>query len=726
MRKQLEALKPMAGQDATSGQKQESQDSDQYGKVIMKNKGGEIKDAYQGNTPGVSNAMTLSPSNAMADGGRVRMDVGGKVPVPSSPDSGAQDKQQYAQNLGKAEKTGTSDSETSKAAGYISNPSSLVDTIKNAWAKGGKIETCKSCGGPVGRKQYASPQGPVDQDDSAPQALTGQGDIGGVQDITPHLPPPSEEDKLKSKLQDRYQQAKDALDTAHGVLFGGAPKSDVQQALETDQPPTNAQSQQQAPGLNQEDQAAGQESDDAVQLGAKLAGIQAPEGMSQEDVDNSPAVDGGQQVSHEDEPLNPDGTFGKQGKQGQQAQPQQMPPAQAAIQPTYDDHKQAVNQELHQENAAFNQDLANGHITPKTYHDLMGKDVLSRIGTAFGLLISGAGAGLTHQPNAVLQMMNNEIDRDIDAQKTSKTNAQTLLKLTQEGMIAKSQSGQMDAETALKSNALTKMHALSFAAHEMATKASQYPVGSKQYNDAQTALAMANQAIQNEQVGLADRVASQTAYMKMVLGPQGQGPGGGQGQSPDDPATQIRRKQLMNMITPEQSQAALSEQKMVENKMQINQNALDSFDTVAKLASIPSYLKNPIQNKERIDAEWAPMMDKLTKDTEGRVTPITVEMMSSLKPRVKDDTATLNLKRSKLNAILNAGFSTPVSDSIGIVMHKGNKPEAQQQLNQAQNQNAANALRWAQANLSNPTNAAKANAIMANPQVQQLLRQSGR
>lgn len=361
--------------------------------------------------------------------------------------------------------------------------------------------------------------------------------------------------------------------------------------------------------------------------------------------------------------MNPDGTFG-----APQAQPQ--PPQQAAIQPTFDDHKQMAQKELLAENDAFNQDLANGHITPKTYHDLMGKGVLDRIGTAFGLLISGAGAGLTHQPNAVMQMMDNEITRDIEAQKTSKSNAQNLYKLTQEGMLAKSQSGQMDAETALKTNTLAKMHALSAAAHTMASEANKYPVGSQKYNDAQTALAMANSAIQNEQVNLADRTAAQTAYMKMVLGPQGQGAQPNQ----EDPATQIRRKQLMGIITPEQAKEGLNEVGRIENHVQINQNAMDSFDRVNKLASITSAVMSPVQNQRQIDALWAPMMDKLTKDTEGRVTPITVEMMSHLKPRQFDSEATRNLKAQKFNAIVNAGMATPNLDSLGISIHKGNKP----------------------------------------------------
>lgn len=78
---------------------------------------------------------------------------------------------------------------------------------------------------------------------------------------------------------------------------------------------------------------------------------------------------------------------------------------------------------------AFGDDLHNGQIQPKTYRDLFSKNhdgseksTLGKLGTIFGLLVSGAGSGLAHQPNALMDMMNREIDRDLDAQKASQAN----------------------------------------------------------------------------------------------------------------------------------------------------------------------------------------------------------------------------------------------------------------------------------------------------------------
>lgn len=75
------------------------------------------------------------------------------------------------------------------------------------------------------------------------------------------------------------------------------------------------------------------------------------------------------------------------------------------------------------QNEAFGNDLATGKINPETYSGMFAKqDTLGKIGTLFGLLVSGAGSGLAHQSNAVLDMMNNEINRDLESQKTNAAN----------------------------------------------------------------------------------------------------------------------------------------------------------------------------------------------------------------------------------------------------------------------------------------------------------------
>lgn len=78
------------------------------------------------------------------------------------------------------------------------------------------------------------------------------------------------------------------------------------------------------------------------------------------------------------------------------------------------------------ENIKLSEDLKYGHIKPQTYHDLFAKkDTLGKIGSVFGMMLAGAGAGLTHQPNILLHMMDKEIERDLEAQKENQTNKQS-------------------------------------------------------------------------------------------------------------------------------------------------------------------------------------------------------------------------------------------------------------------------------------------------------------
>ena len=116
----------------------------------------------------------------------------------------------------------------------------------------------------------------------------------------------------------------------------------------------------------------------------------------------------------------------------------------------------ALTSDLNKEADAVALDFKNGHITPKTYHDLLAnnadgtpKSTLGRIGALFGLLLSGAGSGLSHQPNAVLEMMNKTIDNDLQAQKAQKDTQLNFLRLNQEHIRDNAYKAQTGAYTGL-------------------------------------------------------------------------------------------------------------------------------------------------------------------------------------------------------------------------------------------------------------------------------------
>lgn len=205
---------------------------------------------------------------------------------------------------------------------------------------------------------------------------------------------------------------------------------------------------------------------------------------------------------------------------------------------TFDDHKKEALQEYSVENKNYENDLNNGHIAPETYHDLFAnKSTLGKIGSIFGMLVSGAGSGLAHQQNMALQMMDNEIQRDLEGQKQSKANAQNFLRLNQQNEMNKAQVKQMgvqnqltdaqakstiaDAQLKGQTHALTQMLQTSYA--DLVKNTNNMPEGPQKEAQKQ-ALGMIYSKIGEKIANVNDQAAGASAYTKMLFGV----PGGGQ------------------------------------------------------------------------------------------------------------------------------------------------------------------------------------------------------
>lgn len=196
------------------------------------------------------------------------------------------------------------------------------------------------------------------------------------------------------------------------------------------------------------------------------------------------------------------------------------------------DYSDAKRDEFLKEDADFAHDLNNGHITPKTYSDLFaktsdGKDrgTLGKLGMMFGMLVSGAGSGLSHQPNAMIEMMKNEINNDLEAQKSSKANAQNFLRLSQahrmneaniqnavaEGRLttAQAQKALTEADSESQMNAVMKMNRT--VAFNLAQQVSKLPPNSPQRMQAEQQLALLYNTINNEHYDMATRAAAASA-----------------------------------------------------------------------------------------------------------------------------------------------------------------------------------------------------------------------
>lgn len=76
---------------------------------------------------------------------------------------------------------------------------------------------------------------------------------------------------------------------------------------------------------------------------------------------------------------------------------------------------QAYTTKFDTEMAHVKDDMAKGHIDPNQFMDNMSTG--SKIATALGMLVAGAGSGLLHQENPVSKWLNSQVDRNIQAQK---------------------------------------------------------------------------------------------------------------------------------------------------------------------------------------------------------------------------------------------------------------------------------------------------------------------
>lgn len=197
---------------------------------------------------------------------------------------------------------------------------------------------------------------------------------------------------------------------------------------------------------------------------------------------------------------------------------------------SFDDYKKEHESEYAQEDVKFAQDLANGHITPKSYSDILDKNpdgsskgVLGKIGTLFSLMVGGAGAGLSHQPNAIIGMMDNVIKNDLDAQKKSKDNALNLISLNNQHEMQKSQAGLIGAQTEQSRYNLANMKYNRLVLQHLIDKGKSLSPGTPQYVDWQNQLGALLPRLNNENSNLAQQAAASDAFAKtMGFGTQGQ------------------------------------------------------------------------------------------------------------------------------------------------------------------------------------------------------------
>lgn len=367
---------------------------------------------------------------------------------------------------------------------------------------------------------------------------------------------------------------------------------------------------------------------------------------------------------------------------------------------------------------AWQQDLRNGHIHPMTYHDLFAKkDTAGKVGTLFGMMVGGMGSGLTHQPNALLSMMTKEIDNDLDAQKASKTNAVSWLKLAQQHELQKAQIEQMGYQNQLTQGQIKKIPseiALSEAKAKQAPYETERLQAERRHLDADTdvlattaaknkmALTLfhdlgtkvdsmpegpqkqaATSALQNTvgpavQQGVIDNNAKAASQVKLQRAARQQGQGAPKTLQPKAPDTGVDWQQFNQLqkqgamagtlgmpvvgIPPSDIGSATHEAEKVQDNRAMLKSFLDSYDKLDKMA-LAGHLQ-PDFRKAEINSLGA----SIARETAGRFNASEMAgQMAGMFPEAGDWKSTRREKRRKaIEFFRMQEAGTPTLDRFGL------------------------------------------------------------
>ncbi len=367
----------------------------------------------------------------------IKMADGGKVPVPDAPtDSATSDRQRNLNQASQVEQHSTDQSQAATA----SSPSQMWSNIQHAWAEGGEVKynnpelaergmaslkakhppmseemqykhkthdqfmkntagkpmqrtmkahggECYACGGPV--QHYDEGGGVQPTEPDIPQEyLSPQQPPQGMQDFQP----PSPE---KSIIAPATQEARNWL-----VSPTDGPSSQVNPAdiAATKADAMADQYKQKEAGAEQVAQAAHQQASEQAQ----------PESSSQESLLSKGLA------------AEKAGAYGQGQAAGQLGELQAKSlESDIARKQSIADTFQKSFQDLNGERQAHIQDIQKGYIDPDLYWkgDAQGNGSHSKIAAGIGMVL--AGFNPTNRPNAAIDFLTHQMDRNIDAQKTN-------------------------------------------------------------------------------------------------------------------------------------------------------------------------------------------------------------------------------------------------------------------------------------------------------------------
>lgn len=325
------------------------------------------------------------------------------------------------------------------------------------------------------------------------------------------------------------------------------------------------------------------------------------------------------------------------------------------IQSTYKEglakQQELVNKtyETFQNNQAQDQQLMQAYMDKKIDPNAVINSMSTgkKIMTSLGLLFSGIGSGLTGQKNLALEMINNNIARDLESQKLAQGQAYNAYQMHREGT--------KDEFTADLQHQKDNLLAIDAAIEQQKAKL----MGPQAIAAAtQTQLGIRNQILDlNQKSAMWDAT-------RAALG----------NQNPGDPASQIRVKQLTGQINPGQAEKAFSELDRVQNHEKQKQTILDSFDKANQENTVAGRVMHLGATPASVSALKNQIMPYL-KDSEGRINETEIKRSDELMPAPGDAPHKIAEKKQALENFLEEKSGSSLLKGLGVSTPQAMKQE---------------------------------------------------
>src|SRR5882724_2231190 len=303
------------------------------------------------------------------------------------------------------------------------------------------------------------------------------------------------------------------------------------------------------------------------------------------------------------------------------------------LQKTYQDN---LNKMM-QEHSAFTQDLQNQHIDPN--HALNSMGAGSKFLTLAGVFLGGLGSGFTGTGNQALELMKNQIDKDVEAQRLELGKKENLLSANMQMFPHMAQAMEM-----------TKANIAEALKAQIAATANKY-----QNPLIQARAQQAMGYLDAEKIAPALRMGAMMGSMTS-----------GQGSQQTDPTKQLMMLEMSGVISKDQSAAARKELANAQERIAARDHAMDVFNQLNKINTVGNRIGPPIQTPKEVGALIENAATMLAREEAGRVNEYEYAGAKKAFPAPGDNAQTVKIKLPNLLGIINPKIISTTLSGMGI------------------------------------------------------------